>query len=102
MPNIGILGLWLYCEEATGADDYESFTENDLKIILTLRPFKRAIICPILTLGTQIVLVKLYFFGKARFPDFQAMRSKISDRTIDHCRLIDLCSKFQLFRRFSG
>jgi hypothetical protein len=32
-----------------------------LKMILTLRPFKRAIICPILIEGTRVKLVKLYF-----------------------------------------
>jgi hypothetical protein len=32
-----------------------------LKMILTLRPFKRAIICPILIIGTRVMLVKLYF-----------------------------------------
>jgi hypothetical protein len=32
-----------------------------LKIILTLRPFKQAIICPILIVGTRVMLVKLYF-----------------------------------------
>jgi hypothetical protein len=35
-----------------------------LKMILLLRPFKRAIICPILIVGTRVMLVKVYFFGK--------------------------------------
>jgi hypothetical protein len=69
-----------------------------LKIILTLRSFKRAIICPILIVGTRVMHVKLYFIGKGpgqgQIPGLLGHGSKIPDRTIDHCRT-DLCLKFQ-------
>jgi hypothetical protein len=75
-----------------------------LKMILTLRPFKRAIICPcpILIVGTRVMLVFCIFLGKGpgqgQIPGLPGHRSKIPDRTIDHCRWTDLCLKFQLSR----
>jgi hypothetical protein len=61
-----------------------------LIIILTLIPFKRAIICPILIAGTRVMIVKLYFLGKGpgqgQIPGLPGHGSKIPDRTIDHCR----------------
>jgi hypothetical protein len=66
-----------------------------LKMILTLRPFKRAIICPILIVGTRVMLVKVFFFGKGpgqgQIPGLLGHGSKIPDRTIDHCKATDLC-----------
>jgi hypothetical protein len=46
------------------------------------------------------MLVKLYFFGKGpgqgQIPGLLGHGSQIPDRNIDHCKAIDLCSKFQL------
>jgi hypothetical protein len=55
-----------------------------LKMILTLTLFERAIICPILIVGTRVMLVKfckiviflVRVLVKARFPDFQATDPK--------------------------
>jgi hypothetical protein len=52
------------------------------------------------------MLVKVYFFGKGpvqgQIPGLLGQGPKIPDRTIDHCKAKDLCSKFQLFRCYSG
>jgi hypothetical protein len=52
------------------------------------------------------MLVKVYFFGKGpgqgQIPGLLGHGSKIPDRTIDHCKATDLCSKFQLSRCYSG
>jgi hypothetical protein len=57
-----------------------------LKTILALRPFQRAFICPILIAETQVMLEKVYFFGKApsqgQIPRLQGHGSQIPDRTI--------------------
>jgi hypothetical protein len=49
-----------------------------LKIILTLIPFERAIMCPILIVGTRVMLVffLVRVLVKARFPDSQATDPK--------------------------
>jgi hypothetical protein len=46
------------------------------------------------------------FFGKGpvqgQIPGLLGQRPEIPDRTIDHCKAIDLYSKFQLSRYYSG
>jgi hypothetical protein len=48
------------------------------------------------------MLVKVYFFGKgpgqSQIPGLLGHGLQIPDRTIDHCKATDLCSKFQVFR----
>jgi hypothetical protein len=48
------------------------------------------------------MFIKVYFFGKGpvqgQIPGLLDQALKIPDRTIDHCKAIDLCSKFQLSR----
>jgi hypothetical protein len=52
------------------------------------------------------MLEKVYFFGKGpvqgQIPGLLGQGPKIPDRTIDHCKAIDLWSKFQLYRCYSG
>jgi hypothetical protein len=45
--------------------------DSELITILVLRPFKWALICPIWTTGTRVMLVKVYFFryGSCSRPD---------------------------------
>jgi hypothetical protein len=79
---------------------------SELITILALRPFKWALICSIWTTGTQVMLVKVFFFGKGpgqgQIPGLLGHGPQIPDRTIDHCKATDLCSKFQLSRCYSG
>jgi hypothetical protein len=77
MPYIGIMGLWTHCWETTGADGHESNTKY-FKIILTMRSFKRAIICLITIAGTLVMQERIIFqlLVKARFPDPKATDPK--------------------------
>jgi hypothetical protein len=49
-----------------------------------LRPFKRALICPILVAETRVILVKVYFLGKGpgqgQIPGLQGHKLQIQDR----------------------
>jgi hypothetical protein len=84
--------------------------DSELITVLGLRPFKWALICSICsicsTTGTWVMLVKVFFFGKGpgqgQIPGLLGHRSTISDRTIYHCKVTDLCWKFQLSRYYSG
>jgi hypothetical protein len=52
------------------------------------------------------MLVKVYFFGKGpgqgRIPGLLGHGPQIPDRTIDHCKATDQCSKFQLQNKSNG
>jgi hypothetical protein len=51
------------------------------------------------------MLVKVFFGkgpGQGQIPGLLGHGSKIQDRTIDHCKATDLCSKFQLSMCYSG
>jgi hypothetical protein len=105
VPSCRKLELWDFCRIASRPQGQTTMSLK-LKMILTLRPFKRAIICPILIVGTRVMLGKLYFFGKGpgqgQISGLPGHGSKIPDRIIDHCRWTDSCSKFQLSRCYSG
>jgi hypothetical protein len=58
------------------------------------------------TTGTRVMLVKVYFFGKGpgqgQISGLLGHGPQIPDQTIDHCKVTDLFSKFQLTRCYSG
>jgi hypothetical protein len=80
--------------------------DSEFITIFALKPFKWALICSIWTTGTRFLLVKVYFFGKGpdqgQIPGLLGQGPKIPDCTIDQCKAIDLYSKFQLSRCYSG
>jgi hypothetical protein len=80
--------------------------DSELITILALRPFKWDLISSIWTTGTRVMLVKVYFFGKCpgqgQIPGLVSHGPQIPDRTINHCKATDLCSKFQLSKCYSG
>jgi hypothetical protein len=80
--------------------------DSELITILAMKPFKWALICSIWTTETRVMLVKVFSFGKGpgqgQIPGLLGQGPKIPDRTIDHCKAIDFCSKFQLSRCYSG
>jgi hypothetical protein len=65
------------------------------KTFLVLRLFKGALTCSILIAGTQVMLRKAY-------PGLLGHGSKIPDHTIKTHTPMDLCSKFQLSRCYTG
>jgi hypothetical protein len=88
-PSCRILEFWDFGRIASRPQAQMTMSLK-LKMILTSRPFKRTIICPILIVGTRVMLVFCIFLGKGpgqgQIPGLPGHGSKIPDRTIDHCR----------------
>jgi hypothetical protein len=80
--------------------------DSELIIIFELTPFKSALTCWIWKKLTRVTVETVYFPWQGQDPGLLGHRPQIPDRSIDHCKPTDLCSKFQLsikgsrFRRF--
>jgi hypothetical protein len=76
------------------------------KPFLVLRPFEGALTCSILIAGTQVMLRKAYFLRRGSWlrPESGTPRPRIQipDLTIETQAPTDLCSKFQLYRCYTG
>jgi hypothetical protein len=77
VPSCSIFEFWDFGRIGS-RPQAQMTTSPKLKMILTLRPLKRAIICPILIVGTIYLICsrKVRVLVKARFPDSQATDPK--------------------------